>query len=83
MKTRKPLARGNIYQFYGYPTKIRIKYVVFRGHLEDDGGLEGVAVEWIGCNRRSGFYPCRSDEQFWRFLIFRNAFDPVNKEITE
>ena len=78
MKTRKPLARGNIYQFHGYPTKIKIKYVAFRGHPEDDGGLQGVAVQWIRSQRMSMFYPCKSDEQFWSMMIFRNAFDPVN-----
>lgn len=75
---RAPLARGRIYQFHGYPTKIRINHVAFRGHHEDDGGLEGVSVSWIKSNRRKMFYPCKSDEEFWAMLIFRNAFDCPN-----
>lgn len=75
---RAPLARGRVYQFSGYPTKIRINHVAFRGHSEDDGGLEGVSVSWINSTHGKMFYPCKSDEEFWSMLIFRNAFDCPN-----
>lgn len=79
---RAPLARGRRYQFDGYPSGFTIKYVAFRGHPEDDGGLQGVAVKWWGgIRRRSMFYPCRNDAEFWDMEIFRNAFDSPNIEV--
>lgn len=80
MKTRKPLMRGNIYQFYGYPTKIKIEAVCLRGHPQDDGALEGVSVKWLGTNgrgRKSGFYIFKSEQAFWGCHLFSNAYDPV------
>ena len=76
---RKPLKRGNVYQFKKSSVKIKIKYVVFSGHPEDDGGMEGVAVDWIRCGRieKGMFYPCKSDAEFFAKIIFANACDPI------
>lgn len=77
-KTRQPLAVGNVYQFHGYPTKIKIVGMSLPGTPSDDGGLPGVAVKWLGnCNLQRGWYPFRSEAEFWDALIFRNAYDPV------
>ena len=84
---RSPLARGRRYQYNGYRTGFRVKYVAFRGHPEDDGGLEGVAIAWEGFPRGGrqcgGFYPCKSDKQFFEMLIFRNAYDRPNTPVDQ
>lgn len=73
---RSPLARGRRYQFRGYPSRITINAVAFRGHPQDDGGLQGVSVSWWGGIRRPRmWYPVKSEEEFWAMDIFRNAFD--------
>jgi len=77
---RSPLARGRRYQYAGFRSGFRVKYVAFRGHPEDDGGLQGVAIQWTGFPGRKGsmFYPCASDKEFFDMLIFRNAYDRPN-----
>lgn len=76
---RAPLARGRKYQFRGYPSGFTINAVAFRGHTEDDGGLQGVSVSWWGGIRRQRmWYPVKSDEEFWAMDIFKNAFDCPN-----
>ena len=74
---RSPLARGRKYKFNGFPSGFTINHVAFRGHPEDDGGLQGVSVSWWGGLRRQRmFHPCKSDKQFFEMLIFSNAYDP-------
>ena len=77
---RSPLARGRRYQFAGYKVGIEITHVAFRGHVEDDGGLQGVGVKWWGypTKRDGAFWPCKSDKEFFDMLIFRNAYDEPN-----
>lgn len=76
---RSPLARGRRYQYLGFKSGFKVKHVAFRGHLEDDGGLQGVAIEWTGFPKGgrtgSGFWPCKSDKEFFSHEIFRNAYD--------
>ena len=84
-KTRKPLKRGNKYYYWGHSyNHIKIRFVVFRGHEEDDGGAEGVAVEWYRSGKRTkgGFYICSNDRQFFEMDIFANAFDRPAGELT-
>ena len=79
---RSPLARGRRYQYAGFKSGFVVKHVAFRGHPEDDGGLEGVAIKWTGFTGRRGsvFYPCKSDAGFWSNIIFSNAYDKPNIE---
>lgn len=81
--TRAPLAVGNVYQFLGYPTRIKIVAMSLPGHRSDDGGLPGVAVEWL--DRRGpfnhGWYVFQSEDEFWSDLYFRNVFDPQDASI--
>lgn len=83
---RSPLARGRRYQYKGFRSGFRVKHVAFRGHPEDDGGLQGVAIQWEGFpsggREGSGFYPCKSDAEFFRMLIFSNAYDRPNNDMT-
>lgn len=74
---RSPLARGRRYQYRGFNSGFVVKHVTFRGHVEDDGGLEGVAIRWTGfpARRGSGFYPFKSEAAFWKHALFRNAYD--------
>ena len=80
---RSPLKRGNRYQFHGYSVGIEITHVAFRGHEEDDGGLQGVGIKWWGYpkKREGGFYPCASDSEFFDMLTFRNVYDVLNRAI--
>ena len=80
---RSSLARGRRYQYAGYGVGIEITHVAFRGHVEDDGGLQGVGIKWWGYpkKREGAFYPCASDEEFFAMLLFRNAFDLPNTSV--
>jgi len=75
--TRSPLKRGNSYQYPGYSSGFDIKFVAFRGHPEDDGGLQGVAIRWTGFSSRHDavFIPCKSDAEFFANLLVGNAYD--------
>ena len=82
-KHRHPLSTGRRYQYFGYNTGFRVTYVAFRGHPEDDGGMEGVGIKWEGFpkggRRGSVFIPCKSDEEFFDHYVFRNAYDVEQK----
>lgn len=75
--TRSPLKRGNHYQYAGFESGFFIRLVAFRGHPEDDGGLQGVAYRWTGFPGRKGnfFFPCKSDTEFFANSMFANAYD--------
>lgn len=81
---RKPLRRGLRYRYRGFNTGFVVTFVAFRGHPEDDGGLQGVAIKWFGFPRLGrhggGFYPCKSDKEFFDMTAFRNAFDEVGQK---
>jgi len=77
---RRALRRDNEYRFKGFRRNgFRVNYVSFRGHPDDDGGLEGVSVTWLGRRRgeaQRSFHVCKSAEEFWALAIFANACDP-------
>ena len=79
---RSPLARGRRYQFAGFRSGFLVKAVAFRGHPEDDGGPPGVAIRWTGFGRggRSGggWYPFKTETEFWADYRFSNAYDRPN-----
>lgn len=75
---RRPLRAGNVYQFKGYSTQIRIKGISFPGTPDDDGGLPGVAVKWLDNNNGSGWYPFATEAAFWSDIRFQNLVDPEN-----
>lgn len=73
---RRPLARGNRYFYKGYKdVGFEVKWVTFRGHPNDNGGLPGVAIKWLGFTGRkgSGFWPSNNEKEFFAMLIFKNA----------
>lgn len=73
---RSPIKKGNEYAFPGYPgNKFRIDFVALPGHEENDGGLSGVAVSWLGRRKQSFFYVFKSEKDFWNDLRFFNACD--------
>jgi len=75
--TRRPLAVGNIYRFRGYAKNgFKIVGMSLPGTPSDDGGLPGVAVQWINRTRERGWYPFRSETEFWSYPYFANAEDP-------
>ena len=79
---RSPLARGRRHQFAGFSSGFLVNAVAFRGHPEDDGALQGVAIRWTGFGRggRSGggWYPFKTEAEFWADCRFSNAYDRPN-----
>ena len=73
---RRPLAVGNVYQFKGWPTKVKIKAMSLPGTPSDDGGLPGVSVKWLNNNNGSGWWPFRTEAEFWADFRFSNLVDP-------
>jgi len=74
---RRPLAVGNVYRFKGYKNNgFRVTAMSLPGTPSDDGGLPGVAVKWLNHSRARGWYVFKSEQEFWDFLLFRNACDP-------
>lgn len=75
--TRRPLAVGNIYRFRGYARNgFKIVGMSLPGTPSDDGGLPGVAVQWLNHSKQRGWYVFHSETDFWNYLCFRNAEDP-------
>lgn len=75
--SRRPLAVGNVYRFKGYKNNgFKITAMSLPGTPTDDGALFGVAVKWLNKSRFSGWYPFKSESEFWNHLPFRNACDP-------
>ncbi len=75
--SRRPLAVGNIYNFRGYKNNgIRITAMSLPGTPTDDGGLPGVGVKWLNYSKFHGWYPVKSETEFWNHMLFRNARDP-------
>jgi len=71
---RTPINAGKRYRYVGYPGGFRIRAVMLPGHLEYDGGLPGVSVEFIQpVMLLPGFYPCRTEAEFWQDSRFNNA----------
>lgn len=74
---RRPLAVGNIYRFRGYRCNgIKITAMSLPGTPSDDGGLPGVAVQWLNHSRQRGWYVFHSEREFWEDILFNNAVDP-------
>lgn len=46
------------------------------GTPTDDGGLPGVAVKWLNKSGFHGWYPFKTETEFWSYTLFRNACDP-------
>lgn len=70
---RRPLAPGNKYRFRGFNTWIKIMWFSLPGTKYDDGGLPGVTVKWWSGER--GFYPFKSEQDFWNCYLFNNLID--------
>jgi len=70
---RSPLAPGNKYRFNGFNTWVKIMWFSFPGTKHDDGGLPGVTVKWWSGKR--GFYPFKSEQDFWDCHLFSNLID--------
>jgi hypothetical protein len=74
---QRPLEVGNIYRFRGYAKNgFKIVGMSLPGTPSDDGGLPGVAVQWLNYGRERGWYVFHSETDFWNYLVFRNAEDP-------
>lgn len=74
---RTPLAVGNVYRFRGYKNNgFRVTAMSLPGTPSDDGGLPGVAVQWLNTPRVRGWYPVCSEAEFWECPLFSNACDP-------
>ena len=74
---RRPLAVGNIYRFKGYKSNgFKITAMSLPGTPSDDGALPGVALQWLNKSRFRGWYPFKSETEFWQHILFKNACDP-------
>lgn len=74
---RRPLAVGNVYRFKGYPRNgFKVVAMSLPGTPSDDGGLPGVAVQWLNHSRVRGWYPFDSEAEFWAHMLFSNACYP-------
>lgn len=74
---RRPLAVGNIYRFKGYKNNgFKITAMSLPGTPSDDGALPGVAVKWLNSTKFHGWYPFKTEKDFWNYLLFKNACDP-------
>ncbi len=79
--TRRALAVGNVYRFKGYRGNgFKITGMSLPGTPSDDGGLPGVAVQWLNHSADHGWYPFRTEQEFWNYLVFANACDPEDAE---
>lgn len=62
-----------LYQGFESTPSVEIKAVMFDGHQEYDGGLQGVAVRWLKKpGKPSSFIPCNSGAEFARDERFAN-----------
>lgn len=74
---RRPLAVGNVYRYKGHKGNgFKVTAMSLPGTPSDDGGLPGVAVQWLNHTRDHGWYPFRSEAEFWEYMLFSNACDP-------
>lgn len=74
---RQPLAVGNVYRFQGsLGNGFRITALSLPGTRSDDGGIPGVAIQWLNRSGGRSWYPLASEQDFWDCLLFRNACDP-------
>lgn len=71
-KKRSRLAAGNRYT---YPNFSRNGFVVKWFTFAKGDGLPGVAIEWFGAKKFSGFYPFPTEREFWQSMYFKNAVD--------
>lgn len=77
IQNRRPLEVGNIYRFKGYKGNgFKITGMSLPGTPTDDGGLPGVAVKWLNKSGFHGWYPFKTETEFWSYTLFRNACDP-------
>ncbi len=78
---RKPLAIGNIYRFPGYPNNgFCVTAMSLPGTPSDDGGIPGVAVQWLNPGKQRMWYPVASEKAFWQYFLFASACDPEYTE---
>lgn len=71
---RKPLAIGNTYRYKGYKSNgFKVTAMSLPGTLSDDSGLPGVAIKWLNRSRMHGWYPFKSEAEFWGHELFSNA----------
>ncbi len=76
---RKPLAVGNVYRFAGYRGNgFKITAMSLPGTPSDDGGLPGVAVQWLNHAKQRGWYVFHSENEFWNYHLFSNAQSSVS-----